>query len=127
MKRSEHPEESISAYIDGELPEDETRDLFRHLGTCAECRGTMSSLLRLRSALHAAEKEERSPAMRRLTLTFPAAAAVAAALIAGTMYLSSLVLSGAPPAQRAEPYIAPSPLPAVYVIEPAVHDPYRTN
>ncbi|KAB2924802.1 MAG: zf-HC2 domain-containing protein [Bacteroidetes bacterium] len=127
MKQYEHPEESISAYIDGELPEEETRNLFRHLGTCGECRGTLSSLLRLRSSLLAAEREERSSVVRRLSLSYPAAAAAAVLIVAATMAVASLTGGSAasPPVRTA--YTAAQPLPAVYVIEPHTPESYRTQ
>lgn len=38
MKTCEHYEELVSAYADGEVTNDEIRDLFFHLGTCNACR-----------------------------------------------------------------------------------------
>ena len=61
MKTCEEYQELVSAYVDGEASDEETTDIFFHLGPCRECRTFMTSVLRLQSALQA---DEPAPARR---------------------------------------------------------------
>lgn len=49
--KCEHYEERISQYVDRELDDAKTRELFLHLGTCYECQGFLRSLLLLRDSI----------------------------------------------------------------------------
>jgi anti-sigma factor RsiW len=49
----EHHEEQISALVDHELGDEESRGLFVHLSTCEMCRRSLQTVLDLRSDLHA--------------------------------------------------------------------------
>ena len=44
-------QEYISRFIDGELENADESDLFRHLGSCEQCRTFLKSILSLRTAL----------------------------------------------------------------------------
>ena len=46
-----HPLESISAYLDGELNDRERSDLMRHLAGCGRCTAEMEDIQRVRSAI----------------------------------------------------------------------------
>ena len=46
-----HYQEEISQFIDNELPENESPELFAHLSTCPECRGFFNESLQLKSRL----------------------------------------------------------------------------
>lgn len=43
-----HYEMEINQYIDGELSSDETKEMFRHIGECDECRGLLSDFIVLK-------------------------------------------------------------------------------
>ncbi len=43
-----HYEMEISQYIDGELNPDESREMFRHIGECVECRELLSDFIMLK-------------------------------------------------------------------------------
>jgi len=44
-------QEQASQYIDGELPDSDSEELFRHLSVCAECRTFLRDSLELRSKI----------------------------------------------------------------------------
>jgi len=46
-------QQQISQYIDNQLEDSDTSELFRHLGDCEECRDFLKSILKLRSAIFA--------------------------------------------------------------------------
>lgn len=46
-----HPEESVSAYLDGELHGAELRDLLRHLARCGRCSADLEQIQRVRAAV----------------------------------------------------------------------------
>lgn len=46
-----HPSEQISAYLDGELRDDELRQLSTHLASCGRCAAEMEEIQRVRSAI----------------------------------------------------------------------------
>lgn len=46
-----HPSELISAYLDGELRDDEVSVLVDHLASCGKCSAEMEDLQRVRSAV----------------------------------------------------------------------------
>jgi anti-sigma factor RsiW len=48
MNTCERNEESISAYIDGELDDASGADLFAHLGVCASCRRSFAAMSAIR-------------------------------------------------------------------------------
>ena len=110
-------EKQISALIDHELGDEEMGPLFAHLSTCPTCRGSLQSVLDLRSDLGEqppliAPKEldekvlhsemrpklfasDRKPISllvwkRRISMPVPIAAAIMIVLIAGSVALSSL-------------------------------------
>ncbi|NUN70839.1 MAG: zf-HC2 domain-containing protein [Bacteroidetes bacterium] len=118
----------ISAYLDGEASETETRDLFHHLGTCAGCRRTMSGMLQLRSSLIAAER--RVPAepqtKGRLSLSYGMAAAVVFVLFTAASLIAGLVVrNGVQERPVPAAYTSSRPLPAVLVIEQSTNIQYR--
>lgn len=46
-----HPSELISAYLDGELRDDEVSSLVGHLASCGKCSAELEGLQRVRSAV----------------------------------------------------------------------------
>jgi len=46
-----HPSEMISAYLDGELIEDETSELLIHLATCGRCSADLEEMQSVRAAV----------------------------------------------------------------------------
>ena len=46
-----HPSELISAYLDGELIEDETSELLSHLATCGRCSADLEEVQSVRAAV----------------------------------------------------------------------------
>lgn len=48
---SRHPEESISAYLDGELHGPELQSLLRHLGECGRCASDLDEIQKVRAAV----------------------------------------------------------------------------
>lgn len=96
MKTCEEYQELVSAYADGETTEEETAELFFHLGACRECRTFLTSVLRLDSLMKTAEPASRARAQvtlltlwkRKFRVSFPvAAAAVALMLLSGSLYI----------------------------------------
>jgi predicted anti-sigma-YlaC factor YlaD len=95
VKQCEEYQEIVSAYVDGESTSEETAEVFFHLGTCAECRTFMTSLLRLESFLQANEEIALGKAVpvhmplwkRKISLSYPAAAAaIVFMLITGSLF-----------------------------------------
>jgi anti-sigma factor RsiW len=66
----ERQREQLSAYLDGELSAAERAEIARHLPTCAECRGELAGLRRVRTLLGALP----APALPR-SFTLPASGA----------------------------------------------------
>lgn len=53
-----HLEESLSAFLDGELDEAAQRAAYQHLAACLLCRGQLDSVQRVRTALRGAPPVE---------------------------------------------------------------------
>lgn len=66
-----HPEELLSAYLEGDLDESRSADLCRHLASCSDCRLLLKSLKDLREALEALPELEPSPALLRKLYAIP--------------------------------------------------------
>ncbi|MEW5797936.1 MAG: zf-HC2 domain-containing protein [Bacteroidota bacterium] len=117
-------QEQISAYIDNELADAETSKLFYHLGECAECRGTMQSMLQLRSALFEIDqpKDNKNDGSslwkRRISISYPIAALFAFFVMMSAIAFVQQTFFREEHVQpiRME-YISSQPLPTVYVIE----------
>ncbi len=109
----------ISAFMDGELNEDETSELLQHLASCASCRAVLDEYRALRDDLRALppapppppdlrrriwrETVEQSPHRHRLhrlaaSLPLPAAAALAILLVISAFALSRGYERGVAPA-----------------------------
>lgn len=58
-----HPSESISAYLDGELTVEETRQLMAHMSTCGRCAAEMEDFQRVRAAIRALPVLELPPGL----------------------------------------------------------------
>lgn len=109
-------QEKVSQFLDNELPVDEERQLFRHLGGCDSCRRFLATVVRMRHILlcawpvradkqvdHALERRlrtgrtlmpERSPRRlwrERVSLRLPVAAVLAALLIAASMFVGTTI------------------------------------
>ncbi len=95
---SKHPEEALSAYLDGELSIPEQKDLVEHLAGCESCRQVLEDVAFARSALRSLPTIELPPGLigvaprnvipiRHHRVAW-ASAAAAAALIAGVTYAS---------------------------------------
>jgi anti-sigma factor RsiW len=102
VKTCEQYEEIVSAYADGEANDEETAELFFHLGTCAACRTFLKSVLRLdtfmllnersgKKHLATAIAPARTPAKplnrvpiwkRKLAISYPVAAAIIIMMLA---------------------------------------------
>jgi anti-sigma factor RsiW len=57
FRRSEHPEEQLSAYLDGELSARQAEAVERHLGGCAACSALLEELRAAKSMLAAIPRE----------------------------------------------------------------------
>lgn len=133
MKQCYEWEELISAYLDGESSDAEIRPLFHHLGTCGNCRRTMSAMLQLRASLIAAERP--MPALttsgRRFSLSYSTAAAVVFVLLTAASLVTGFIVRNGRAAQteQAVPaaYTSSRPLPAVFVIERSPNIPHYKN
>jgi anti-sigma factor RsiW len=102
VKTCEQYEELVSAYADGEANDEETAELFFHLGTCAACRTFLKSVLRLDSFMQLNEQpgKKQSPTAsaparaqvmplyrvpiwkRKLTISYSVAAAIIIMMLA---------------------------------------------
>jgi len=95
VKTCEEFQELVSAYVDGELGDGETAEMFFHLGSCRECRTFMTSVMQLQSFLHVNEPPaaHTAPASkppiwkRTFGISFPAAAAVVLTILSGTLFI----------------------------------------
>lgn len=94
-----HPGEALSAYLDGELMQVESRRVASHLGACHRCRRRLSELNQARMAVRGlpliempagllAGSEGMAPRRRRRPILLGAAAAVAAAVVVASAVLS---------------------------------------
>ena len=111
---NEHVEQSVSAFIDQELSDTESAEMFAHLSTCEACRMFLKRTLKLRSAISAAPSPAAPgaiganissairPARRsaqssypiwrlNISIPLPAAASIAFLLIVGTLIVSPMV------------------------------------
>ncbi|HEV2402285.1 MAG TPA: zf-HC2 domain-containing protein [Candidatus Sulfotelmatobacter sp.] len=61
--------EKLDAYVDGELPETETRTLGAHIGQCASCAATAVEAVRLKRSVALAGKHYRPSAYLRQKIT----------------------------------------------------------
>jgi anti-sigma factor RsiW len=149
VKTCEEYQELVSAYVDGEILDDETAELFFHLGACPECRQFLSSVLRLQSFMqvtdvpdnrHAAMKQEidapdsrlvamKQPPMwkRKLAVSYPVAAAVVALmLLSGGLYATKQTQPPAVIHQTQTEYVYLAPMDLVNVIASPL-PPKKTN
>ncbi|MBP9211824.1 MAG: zf-HC2 domain-containing protein [Bacteroidetes bacterium] len=120
MKQCHEWEELISAYLDGESSDAEIRPLFHHLGTCGNCRRTMSAMLQLRASLIAAERP--MPAVttpgRRFSLSYSAAAVLVFVLFTAASLITGLIIrTGVQERTAPAAYTSTHSLPTVLVIE----------
>jgi len=82
MKTCEEYQELISVYTDDELNDQETAELFFHLGQCSECRAMMKLMLRLRFTLHESETsitkgdQKNGFWKNKFTISYPVAAVI---------------------------------------------------
>ncbi len=83
-------EEQVSQYIDGELGDEHSGTLFKHLGTCAECRSFLRSTLELRSKIHDEMLIEREM-QEEIVRTKSAGSAIRPALLGRRISLSPAV------------------------------------
>ena len=58
-----HPNEMISAYLDGELTRAEASELFAHMGTCGKCVAEMEAMQRVRTAVRSLPLIELPPGL----------------------------------------------------------------
>lgn len=89
-----HQSEMLSAYLDGELTRDETRQLLAHLGNCGPCAAELEATQRVRAAVRSLQVLDLPPGLvpeadveviplhKHRGVWIGAAAAVAAAVIA---------------------------------------------
>ncbi len=124
MKTCEEFQELVSAYVDGELGDEETADVFFHLGSCRECRAFMTSVLHLQSFLQANEPPavRSAPApkvpiwKRTVGISFPAAAAVVLTILSGTLFIVRESNMPAPVDTAQTEYVYVTSLPEVDVV-----------
>lgn len=83
-------QEQVSQYIDGELGDERSGTLFKHVGTCAECRSFMRSTLVLRSKIHDETLMEREM-QEEIVRTKSAGSAIKPALLGRRISLSPAV------------------------------------
>jgi anti-sigma factor RsiW len=131
---------ALSAYIDGELPEEAAAGMFAHLSTCTACREFLTDVLRVRAALHLPSvltpnlpvdrgHVPRGPLRRlvaqRLEIPFAAAAGIALVLLSISLLSLSLWLHAPPerPPQREVVYMLSLPPVEVHAVKPAEHKP----
>jgi len=80
-------QEQVSQYIDGELGDEDSGILFKHLSLCAECRSFLRSTLELRSKIHdemlmeAQNQLQAQPSRLTTAFTLPLAALLAAVFL----------------------------------------------
>lgn len=133
-------QEKVSQFLDNELPVDEERQLFRHLGGCDSCRGFLATVVQTRHMLLCArpvrsdERVDRAlerrlrtgetfmpehPARRlwgeRISLRLPVAAVLAALLIAASMFVGTTITPAHQPIS-AERVVYVTTLPTVDVV-----------
>lgn len=89
-----HRSEMLSAYLDGELTRDESRELLAHLSNCGQCAAELESTQRVRAAVRSLQVLDLPPGLvpeadaeviplhKHRGVWIGAAAAVAAAVIA---------------------------------------------
>ena len=87
--QSPHPEEELSAYVDGELPAEEADAVEAHLETCTECRRELAAIETMGDAMNEAGAERRDSVWDgvRRRIVRPAAWLLVAA---GTAVLAAL-------------------------------------
>ena len=104
-----HQSEMLSAYLDGELTRDETRELLAHLANCGQCAAELEATQRVRAAVRSLQvldlpaglvpeaDAEVIPLHKHRGVWIGAAAAVVAAVIA-----VASMLAPSPPALTVE-------------------------
>jgi anti-sigma factor RsiW len=108
FRRSVHPEEDLSAYVDGELGERARRAVETHLATCEACSALLRELQDTKSLLSELPRVEPrrslalgpefavprpiAPAPRRMSLSF--APAVALTLLVGLLFVDAIDSTG---------------------------------
>ena len=108
FNRNEHPQEQISAFVDGELDARQSESVARHLAGCAECTALLAELREARAMLSALPREAPRrtfvlgaeharagtapprPAARRSSFSF--APAVAATVLIGLLFADAINL-----------------------------------
>jgi len=74
-------EEDVSALFDGELAGDDAARVQTHLASCTSCRALLDDLQEIRGALRPLEPLRPPVWRRRISLSLPAAAAIAILLM----------------------------------------------
>jgi predicted anti-sigma-YlaC factor YlaD len=125
MKTCGHYQELISSYIDGETNDQETSELFFHLGDCAECRMFMRSVLRLQTAFREnallvpkeAELRPSSLWKRRFAISYPIAAVLAfLMLLSGVLVFSQMTQPPTIIQKNHTEYVYLTSFPPVYIV-----------
>jgi anti-sigma factor RsiW len=125
MRTCDGYQELLSAYVDDEAHDNETSELFFHLGDCAECRVFMRSLLRLQSVLREDELPvtiETLPSTtslwkRRLVVSYPIAATLALlTLLSSILLLSRMTQPPVNIKNTQTEYVYLTSFPPVYII-----------
>ena len=101
---STHPDELISAYLDGELHGTELQGLLRHLGACGRCASELDQVQRVRAAVRSLPVLEVPdglvPALDAQVIPFRSRrglqAAAAAAAVAIVLTFATLASDGQP-------------------------------
>jgi len=134
VKTCEEFQELVSAYVDGELGDGETAEMFFHLGSCRECRTFMTSVMQLQSFLHVNEPPaaHTAPASkppiwkRTFGISFPAAAAVVLTILTGTLFIVHEANSPSSSDMTRTEYVYVTSLPEVDVVASPLHS-KKTN
>ena len=108
FRSSKHPEEQLSAFIDGELDARQSESVARHLADCADCTALLDELREARAMLsalprevptrsfvlgpeHAREHTAAAPPARRRS-SFSFAPAIAATVLIGLLFADAINL-----------------------------------
>ena len=121
MKTCEDYKKLASEYIDGELNDNETSQLFYHMGECNECRAFMSSLMKLHSAFQESSlpsgriRPRTSLWTRTLSISYPLAAVITlVVMLSGFLLVQRAVKQPTVIEKTNTEYVYISSLPAVY-------------
>lgn len=120
MEQCERYREQLSEFVDNELNDERSAELFQHLAHCTECRMHLMSLQRLRSDLRATMDRTHhahgaAPFRHRFSVPFPVAAVLAVTtLVSGTMLFFALNRPPEVIQKKETAYVYLTPLPPVY-------------